>query len=76
MGFSFIYIFHIRIVSNNSYFKLNFSHQYDYTSLKIKFKTFINNLRQNLEIDDEDKDDTAKSKETKQAIVTNIVDKL
>ena len=63
-------------LSNNRYFKLNFSNDYDYNKLKLKFKMFINKLRTGADVDIEDQDDTPDNIETKQAIVTNIVDKI
>ena len=63
-------------LSNNRYFKINFSNDHDYNRLKLKFKMFIDKLRSGMDVDDEDKDTTTNNKETKQAIVTNIVDKI
>ena len=63
-------------LSNNRYFKINFSNDHDYNKLKLKFKMFIDKLRSGMDVDDEDQDTTPNNKETKQAIVTNIVDKI
>ena len=63
-------------LSNNRYFKINFSNKHDYNTLKMKFKMFINKLRTGGDVSEEDQDDTVDNKETKQAIVTNIVDKI
>lgn len=63
-------------LSNNRYFKINFSNDHDYNRLKLKFKMFINKLRSGMDVDDEDQDTTPDNKETKQSIVTNIVDKI
>lgn len=58
------------------YFKVNFSNIKDFKQFSVKFKNIINRIQAGQEVAEEDKDNDPTNKESKQAIVNNIIDKL
>ena len=63
-------------IANKQYFRVNFSEIKDFKSFIPKFRTLIDRLQSGQDVPSEDKDDTPNNKESKQAIVNNIIDKL
>ena len=63
-------------IANKQYFRVNFSEIKDFRSFIPKFRTLIDRLQSGQDVPSEDKDDTPNNKESKQAIVNNIIDKL
>lgn len=62
--------------NHQRYFKVNFSNIKDYKKFAMKFKSIIDRLQNNEDVDDEDKDNEPSATDSKKVMVNNIIDKI